>query len=323
MRIKYFASLLLVTALTSCTKGDFVLNDKVFCFDTIIEAKLFEGEQSDIDEIHNLCVTYDKLTDNYKTYEGITNISSINTTNKEIEINPRLYDILKISRAASAKGANNYNILCGGLAKAWKDALSAKEILSDTVIQEELNKINNSDLLFFDNNIVQRVGEAEIDLGGVAKGYVLDEIYGYLSFRGITHYLINGGSSSILLGEKESKDGLFNVGIDSKIIPNRYMKLKNCFVSTSAVSVQGVQLEEDGPIYSHIINPKTGSAINEQDAVIVVSDSGYLGDILSTSMMMNTLEEIKEIEKEQDVKCIVIKDKEITYVNEELEVLYR
>ena len=79
----------------------------------------------------------------------------------------------------------------------------------------------------------------------------------------------------------------------------------------------------DGVTYSHIINPVTGSALNENDAVIVISDKGYYGDAMSTSLMINTVDEIKEIEKEHEIKTIVIKDKKIIYSNEDIEVLYR
>ena len=99
---------------------------------------------------------------------------------------------------------------------------------------------------------------------------------------------------------------------------NTYIKLKDCFISTSSKAVQGVKIGDT--TYSHIINPFTGSAINENDAVIVVSSSGALGDALSTSMMMNTVEEIKEIEASQNVKCIVINNKQVIYCNEGLEL---
>ena len=72
-----------------------------------------------------------------------------------------------------------------------------------------------------------------------------------------------------------------------------------------------------------IINPKTGSALNLQEAVIVISDKGYIGDALSTSMMMNTLEEIKAIESAQNVKCIVINNNSVTYHHPSIEVYDR
>lgn len=178
--------------------------------------------------------------------------------------------------------------------------------------------MNNSSVLFKENSVVQRLGEAEIDLGAVAKGFALDEVKSYLDSKSFSKYLINSGYSSILLGQKSSDDGLFSVGLSD--IENAYLKLSNCFVSTSGVSTQGVKIDDQ--IYSHIVNPYTGSAINNYDTVIVVSDSGYLGDALSTSFMLSSVDEIKAMEQSKNVKALVIKDKTIVYKNESLEVYY-
>ena len=94
--------------------------------------------------------------------------------------------------------------------------------------------------------------------------------------------------------------------------------MKNCVISTSGSSEQGKTIE--GVKYSHIINPITGNAVNNYDSIIVVSEDGYLGDALSTSMMFNTIEEIKAIEQTQNVKVIVIKDHQLLYRNEDLQV---
>ena len=321
MRLAKLFPLLLVGSLVGCNQSNFVIESKVFCFDTVIEYKLYEGEESYKTDIDNLFNYYDKLADNYRLRDNVVNVSSINKTNEEVTVDESLYKMLKASFSTHEFDANNFNPLCGSLAKLWKDSLAKGELLSNEVITSELDKINNSSLLFKDNNVVQRLGDAEIDLGGITKGYVLDEVHDYLASKNVIHYLVNGGSSSILLGEKKSDDGYYNVGIDSRIIPNSYLKLKNCFISTSALTVQGVKIGEQ--YYSHIVDPITGSVVNKQDAVIVVSSKGYIGDALSTSMMLNTLEEIKEIETKQNVKCIVVKDGNVSYCNKDLEVLHR
>ena len=91
-------------------------------------------------------------------------------------------------------------------------------------------------------------------------------------------------------------------------------------MSTSGLSSQGVKI--DGITYSHIINPIDGSAINKHDAVIVVSNNGFLGDALSTSMMLCDIDEIKTLENSQLVKTIVIDNGKITYQHKDLEVFY-
>ena len=218
-----------------------------------------------------------KLTQNYNIYPTIR----IYQTNEELTIDEKLYSLIVDSLYMSYNVADYFNPLCGSLSKKWKESLAKKEILSETVINEELEKINNTVITLKENNVIQRTGEAEFDLGGVAKGYALDLVNNYLQENGVGSYLINAGSSSIALGEKLTKDGLFTVGL--KEVKNAYIKAKHCFISTSSIYEQGVTI--DGVTYSHIINPVNGSAINNYDAVIVISESGSYGDAISTSMM--------------------------------------
>ncbi|MBO4682918.1 MAG: FAD:protein FMN transferase [Bacilli bacterium] len=278
-------------------------------------SKLYEGEQSNLDDIKDIFLYYDKVSDNYKNRDGIT-ITKIGRD--PITVEPQLYDLLKTSVEVKDSGATYFNPLVGRLSKKWKESLEKNEVLSDEIITAELDIINHSSLHFEDNNTVYKTGDAEIDLGGIVKGYALDKVSDYLKSQNIEKYLINAGFSSILLGKKDTDDGYFTVKISD--LNNTYIKLKDCFVSTSSKSVQGVKIGD--VTYSHIINPINGSAINMNDAVIVVSSSGALGDALSTSMMMNTVEEIKSIETSQNVQCIVVKDKQVIYCNEGLE-LYR
>ena len=308
-------SILLIGLLTSCSTNNQIIENKVFCFDTTVISKIYEGEQSNLDDIRDIFLYYDKVSDNYKNRDGIT-IKKIGSD--PITVEPQLYDLLKASVEVKDSGATYFNPLVGRLSKKWKESLEKNEVLSDEIITAELDIINHSSLHFENNNTVYKTGDAEIDLGGIVKGYALDKVSDYLKSQNIEKYLINAGFSSILLGKKDTDDGYFTVKISD--LNNTYIKLKDCVVSTSSKAVQGVKIGD--VTYSHIINPINGSAINMNDAVIVVSSSGALGDALSTSMMMSSVEEIKAIETSQKVKCIVVKNKQVIYCNEGLE-LYR
>ena len=320
--MKRYIPFIFLLSLSSCSQTK-VMESKIFCFDTMMNVALYEGDKDNIKDIESIFSYYDKISDNYRSRD-ITNVYSINHTNDEVEVDKELYDLLFTSFNVKNEGATFFNPFCGSLSKKWKESLSNGKVLEEAIIEEELNKMRVSSIAFKENDVIQRSGEAEIDLGGIAKGYVLDKVQDYLKEKEISHYLIKaglsyiGGASSILLGEKETKSGLFSIGLPD--LTNAYIELKNCFVTTSGVEVQGKVI--DGVTYSHIINPENGSAINNYDSVIVVSDDGYLGDALSTSMMMNTIEEIKEIEETQNVKAIAIKNKKIVYSNKDIEVKY-
>ena len=313
MKSKLLVFPLLIVPLVSCSASKEIRRNS-FYFDTYTESRLYEGNESNLDDIEKIFTKIDKLTDNFNARD-LNNVYSVNTTTENVEIEPELYEVLKLSFSSDLDSLNYFNPLCGSLSKKWKESLANKQVLDQATIDAELLKIKSTHLEFVNETTVKRVGEAEIDLGAVAKGYALDKVKNYLDQQDFTKYLIDAGSSSLLLGEKKNNK---NFKIKLENLDTTYIHAKNCFISTSSSSRQKVEI--DGQIYSHIINPITGSVINEHDAVIVVSSKGYLGDILSTAFINESLDSIKELEQHFEVKTIVIDNNKIVYQNEGIEV---
>ena len=304
----------LLFSLASCT-----VNKEIhrwnFYFDTYCDYKLFEGEVNNVIDIDDILSKIDKLTDNFNERD-LNNIYKINNTNENVEIEPELYEILDFCFSEKIKSLNYFNPFIGSLSKKWKESLANNLVLSGETISSELTKMNSSSLEFVNENTVRRIGSSEIDLGAVAKGYALDKAKEYFLNNNIKEYLVDAGSSSILLGEKDNGK---NFIIKISNLENSYLELKNCVVSTSSNSRQKVVINNQ--TYSHIINPVTGSALNAHDAVIVLSDSGYLGDILSTDFVNESLDSIVTLEQHYNVKTIVIDNNQISYKSVGIEVL--
>lgn len=317
MKCKKLLLLLSLVPLVSCSKNT-LIESRVFYFDTLVDIKLYDGNQTDMKTIKQILLSVDEVADRYHQ-RTVNNVYTINNTNETVEVNEVLYNLLFTAVNVKNELATYFNPLCGSLSDLWKESLENNELPSDEDIVTELNKIANTTLSLSSGCYVQRIGDASIDLGGIAKGYALDLVRDYLYNSNKKQYLVNAGSSSILLGEKNENNGYFNIGISD--LSNSYLKLKNCFVSTSSKSVQGVTI--DGVKYSHIVNPTTGSAVNLNDAVIVVSSRGYIGDALSTSMMMNTIEEIQNIESSLGVKTIVVRNGQNVYSHPDLKIYHR
>ena len=327
MKLSRFLPLFVVASLTACSYQE-VKYDTYFCFDTTVAMSIKTSNKTVFKELKNILSFYDKICDNYEARD-IFNVYSLNHTNEVVcfdESKPvELYEIIESIYNLKDEGATYFNPLCGSLAKKWKDALVKKEVLDSVTIQEELDKMNNSSLVFGldgSTQTIQRVGDAELDLGAVAKGFALDACLAYLKNDqpNIVDYVIDAGSSSILLGENtrytNPSDDNNDYKIKVKDLKDTYFTAHNCFISTSGSAEQGVEI--NGVTYSHIVNPFTGSVVPMNDTVIVLSEYGYYGDALSTSMVFNTVEEIKEIEKERNVQAIVIKNHEIIYKNEQI-----
>lgn len=312
---KAFITLLSILSLCACTNSasnPLVSNE--FYFDTLVQVKLYDGTKEDIDNISSILKKVDGLSDNYENKINETSVYTLNHSNEEKAISNDLYQLLNTALELKTKTNGYFNPFIGSLSKKWKESLSNKQILSEMVINEELDKMNHTSL-DLNTSSCTRLGEGEIDLGAMAKGYALDLVKEYLNNKNKKQYLIDGGSSSILLGSKNTNDGYFKVGLRGT---NSYLNLKDCFVGASGTIEQGVTI--DGVTYSHIVNPFTGSVINNYDATFVVGDNGALTDALSTSFMMMSVEEIKEMETQYSVSAIVYKDNKIVYKNDNLKL---
>ena len=312
MNLKKALILLSIVPLSSC--GNNILNRPMYLFSTECAVTLYSGQTQDLDNIEKILTKLDKLSDNFKARD-VQNIYKINQTNEEIEVDSDLYNLLKIGDELT-KELDYFNIYCGGLSNLWKEAIKSEQIPDNSLIEKELNKLKNTSLEFKDNNVVKRVGEGQIDLGAIVKGYALDKTNEYLKEKDIKNYYVTLGGSSNVVGEYLSGEE-FNLHIKNH--NNVRFKTKNSHISTSGVEEQ--HFVKDDVIYSHIVNPITGSSVCEYTLALVIADKGYLSDVLSTAFMMMDIESIKQTEEKYDVKSIILKGNEVIYSNPNIEFI--
>lgn len=315
---KLFLPLLFCLTLVSCS--DRTVENKVFfyAFDTYVDIKTYQGTAEDIKELRGILETFSKETNNYQTSD-VNGVSTINESNSEVQVGANLYGCLKQADTLTHDLETYFSIYLGSLSKIWKEALSTSILPTSETIDTELTKVRNTSLSFDDTNQkITRTGSGEIDLGAIAKGYALDIAKNHFKNKNISNYIVDAGSSSILLGEKTTDDGLFTIKI--KNLSETYIKAKNVCISTSSVSEQYKVI--DGVRYSHIVSPETGDARPINEAVIVLSEQGALGDALSTSMMLMSTAEVISIENEFHVKTIVIRDRKVEYINKDIELFH-
>ena len=125
-----------------------------------------------------------------------------------------------------------------------------------------------------------------IDLGGVAKGFIVDTGLQKLRQGGVEAALINAGGDLATFGRKWSKDP-FRIGIqhpdDPKTITG-VLRLTDCAVATSGDYERYVEV--DGKRYHHLLHPKTGRPSRKSRSATVVTTSALVADALATSVFI-------------------------------------
>ena len=141
--------------------------------------------------------------------------------------------------------------------------------------------------------------QAQADLGGIAKGYACDRVAALLREKGITEgYFVCGGSSMCFLSRP---GGAAFSAAAGKPRPGENggtdyaaFQVRNVALSTSCDAGHSYTAE-DGALYCHIIDPRTGYPLNRPDergiqagaaSVTLLGESAAMGDALSTALCL-------------------------------------
>ncbi len=124
-----------------------------------------------------------------------------------------------------------------------------------------------------------------INLGGIAKGYVVERGVDILRRHGIEHAAVTAGGDTRLLGDRRGRP--FVVGIrdprqDGEVAIS--VPLEDEAISTSGDYERF--FDEDGVRYHHIISPATGEPAAGVHSATVFGPDAVLTDALSTSVFV-------------------------------------
>ena len=145
-----------------------------------------------------------------------------------------------------------------------------------------------------------------INLGGIAKGYVVERGVEILRSHGVENGIVTAGGDSRLLGDR--RDRPWVVGIrdpreDGQVAIS--VPLEDEAISTSGDYER--YFEEDGVRYHHIIRPSSGLPVEGVHSATVIGPDAVLTDALSTSVFVMGVDEgLKLIACLPDYESIVI-----------------
>ena len=124
-----------------------------------------------------------------------------------------------------------------------------------------------------------------VDLGGIAKGYASQQVADILQAHGVTSAVVSLGGNVYVCGAKPDGSA-WNVGIQDPTSSGyaATVALTDCFAVTSG-GYQRYYVAQDGTVYQHIIDPRTGRpADSDLLSVTVISDDGTAADAYSTAL---------------------------------------
>lgn len=276
-----------------------------FYFDTVVTVTLYGGEESLLDEIWAECARYENLLS--KTVAG-SDVDRINKAGGQtVTVDPETWAILQRAKAISQMTGGAFAVTIAPMTAMWDFTGGTNRMPTDEQRLSALPLVNDEAIALGENNTVTLPAGMEIDLGGIAKGYIADQVAKLVQGR-VSGAILSLGGNVYVLGAKP--DGsTYNVGIQD---PDGGSGAVLAVVNTTDRSVvtSGIyerQFTLDGVTYHHILDPMDGlPSRSDLSSATIISESSMDADALATACIVLGREKALALMREQGIEGVLI-----------------
>ena len=227
--------------------------------------------------------TLDRMMSDYRPDSDLRQLSATRGTWQAVS--PELYRVLE--RAVEIARATNgaFDPTVGPLVLLWRDARRTARMPDAAAIARAKKAVGWRGIEFDSSRRAVRLTrrEMQLDLGGIAKGYILEEALHTLRTAGVRRALIEAGGDIVVGDAPPDRDGwrIDVTGADQDFAA-RASRLTNSALATSGPSAQFVEI--DGVHYSHVVDPRTGMGLTNRVTAYVIAPDGATADALATAL---------------------------------------
>lgn len=244
-------------------------------------------------QIDSIFASLDSSLSVYKPYSII---NSFNRHNTGMQLDQHLYAVVRKAFDTYTATAGIFDITVFPLVQAWGFAAKQAGKLPDSpTIRQLMTCVGGSKLQLKGNHLEKATPCVQIDVNGIAQGYSVDVVAGFLERQGISAYVVELGGELRVKGTKPG-GAKMSVGIESPPgdaqdgpLLQQVLHLDHGALTTSGSYRR--YYESEGKKVTHIINPFTGyPEINELISVTVYADDAITADAFDNALMVMGLQ---------------------------------
>lgn len=277
-----------------------------FVFDTVIQIKGY-CSQDLVDSAKDRCEYFDSIFSRTREGSDIWNIN--HAGGAPTTVAPETADIIAKALPYCELSGGLFDITIGAASSLWN--FDDGVVADPDELAEAIKHIDYRGVSVDGDTVTLADPQAMLDLGGIAKGYIADDIASLLTEGGCESAFINLGGNVYALGHKPDGNE-WNVGIQD---PNEAegVVIASTYAASQSVVTSGLYEREftvDGVTYYHILDPKTGyPVVTDLESSSIVSDKSIDGDAYSTILFLNGKDKALQIvEDTPQIEAILIDD---------------
>lgn len=245
-------------------------------------------------EVDSILLKIDSSMSLYKSYSLI---SRFNTSTENISLDTHFSAVMRKSFEIYKDTRGKFDVTVAPLVQAWGFGPKPITVFPDSAkIRELLKNVGMNYLELRGNVLIRKKPGIQIDLNGIAQGYSVDVVAGYLIQKGITSFVVEIGGEIRMKGPKP--DGSAGrIGIEGPALnENTEPQIRHVIsFNDGAVTTSGnyrKYLKAGGKKISHLIDPKTGYPLDNQlISVTIYAKDAITADGYDNAVMAMTVEE--------------------------------
>lgn len=249
------------------------------------------------------------------TYKPTSQVSIVNSEAAQhpVRVDADLFGLLETSLEYSRLTEGAFDITYASVGYLYDFRRGIKP--TDAQIAKALPAVDYRHVILDPKAQTVRFSQAgvRIDLGGIAKGWAVDQGIAFLRAAGVERAMVNAGGDTRIIGDRFGKPWM--VGIrdpreEGKVIVR--IPLEDAALSTSGDYERF--FEENGVRYHHIIEPTSGRPARAVRSVTVIGPTATRTDGLSKTIFVLGIEKgMQVLDKLGDVDAIAIDEKGEVY----------
>ena len=274
-----------VWMLTGCTgQKEKTVSGTGFYFDTVVTLTLYGAPDGLLEELWQACAHYEQLFS--RTVSG-SDVDRINRAEgRTVTVDAETWELLCGARKISAATGGAFSMTIAPLSEQWQFTGDEHTLPDEDRLKAALALVDDSRLVLGEENTVTLPPGMQIDLGGIAKGYIADRLATMIRGK-VSGAVMNFGGNVYVLGTK-TDGSAFRVGIADPLNPSdtaAIISVRDASVVTSGTYQRCFVL--DGQLYHHILDPDTGiPADTGLASVTVVAENSMTADALATACVV-------------------------------------
>lgn len=227
------------------------------------------------------------IMSDYDSDSELSRLSQTSGTGQEVKLSDDLWTVLARAQDLARRTDGAFDVTVGPCVHLWRKARRDRA-LPDPARLARARAATGWQHLELDakqRTARLRVPGMRLDLGGIAKGYAVDEALKVLASRGIRRALVSGGGD-LAVSHPPPGQPAWRIEVAAPDAPDappaRHVLLRRTGLATSGDLFQHVQI---GAVrYSHIVDPRTGLGLTDRSQVTVIARDCLTADSLSTAI---------------------------------------